>query len=38
MYPDKKQVNITTLDGKILKRYGIKSRKLIWRFNKIYWL
>ena len=38
MYPDKKQVNITTINGKILKRYGIKSCKLIWRFNKIYWL
>jgi len=38
MYLDKKQVNITTIDGKILKRYGIKSCKLIWRFNKIYWL
>jgi len=38
MYLEKKQVNITTLDGKILKRYGIKSLKLIWRFNKIYWL
>lgn len=36
LYPDKKQCNITTIDGKILKRYGIKSLKLIWRFNKIY--
>jgi len=38
MYQEKKQVNITTLDGKILKRYGIKSLSLLWRFNKIYWL
>lgn len=38
MYPDKKQVSINTLDGKILKRYGIKSLSLLWRFNKIYWL
>ena len=38
MYPEKKQCNITTTDGKILKRYGLKSLKLIWRFNKIYWL
>jgi len=38
LYPEKKQCNITTLDGKILKRYGLKSLKLIWRFEKIYWL
>jgi hypothetical protein len=36
MYPEKKQCNITTTEGKILKRYGIKSLKLIWRFDKIY--
>jgi hypothetical protein len=36
LYLDKKQCNITTTDGKILKRYGVKSLKLIWRFNKIY--
>lgn len=38
LYPDKKQVNITTVKGKILKRYGLKSCDLIWRFNKIYYL
>ena len=38
LYPNKNQVNITTVDGKILKRYGLKSCKLIWRFNKIYYL
>lgn len=38
MYLEKKQCNITTLDGRILKRYGLKSLKLLWRFNKIYWL
>ncbi|HQD92944.1 MAG TPA: RNA-guided endonuclease IscB [Bacilli bacterium] len=38
LYPEKKQCNITTLDGQILKRYGIKSLKLLWRFHKIYWL
>ena len=38
IYPVKKQCNITILDGLILKRYGLKSLKLIWRFNKIYWL
>lgn len=37
LYPEKKQCNITTLDGKILKRYGLKSLKLLWRFQKIYW-
>jgi len=37
MYPEKKQCNITTTEGKILKRYGIKSCNLLWRFNKIYW-
>ena len=36
LYPKKKQCNITTTDGKILKRYGVKSCKLLWRFNKIY--
>jgi len=37
LYTDKKQCNLTTTDGKILKRYGTKSLKLLWRFNKIYW-
>lgn len=37
LYPDKNQCNLTAIDGKILKRYGLKSLKLIWRFNKIYW-
>ena len=37
LYPKKKQCNITTIENKILKRYGIKSCKLLWRFNKIYW-
>ena len=36
LYPEKKQCNITTIENKILKRYGIKSCKLLWRFNKIY--
>jgi hypothetical protein len=38
LYPNRKQFNMTTNEGKILKRYGLKSLKLIWRFNKIYWL
>ena len=37
LYLEKKQCNITTIEGKILKRYGIKSLKLLWRFNRIYW-
>jgi hypothetical protein len=37
LYPGKKQFNMTTLEGKILKRYGLKSLRLIRRFNKIYW-
>jgi hypothetical protein len=37
MYAEKKQCNITTTEGKILKRYGIKSCNLLWRFNKIFW-
>lgn len=37
LYPEKKQCNITTTMGQILKRYGLKSCKLVWRFNKIYW-
>ena len=36
--PSKKQCSITTVDGKILKGYGVKPLKLIWRYNKIYWL
>jgi hypothetical protein len=38
LYPDKKQCNMTTLGGKILKRYGLSRLTLLWRFNKIYWL
>ncbi len=38
LYPNRKQFNMTTNEGKILKRYGLKSLKLIWRFNKIYCL
>ena len=37
MYPEKKQCNIAITEGKILKRYGIKSCNLLSRFNKIYW-
>ena len=34
MYPAKKQINLTTIEGKVLKRYGICRCRLIWRFNK----
>ncbi|MDQ0247038.1 hypothetical protein J2S09_004679 [Bacillus fengqiuensis] len=37
LYPEKKQFNMTTIDGNVLKRYGLKSLTLLWRFNKIYW-
>lgn len=37
LYPNKKQCNMTTIEGKVLKRYGVKPLKLLWRFNKIYW-
>jgi len=37
LYPDKKQINIQSPE-KHLKRCGYKRCKLIWRFNKIYWL
>ncbi|WP_123054095.1 hypothetical protein [Clostridium sp. JN-1] len=37
LYPEKRQYNMMTLDGKVLKHYGIKSLQLIWRFNKIAW-
>lgn len=37
MYPERKVVNISTLDGQILKRYGVNRCNLLWRYNKIYW-
>lgn len=37
LYPEKNQCNMTTIEGKILKRYGISRVTLLWRFNKIYW-
>jgi len=38
LYPGKNQCNLTTLDGKVLKRYGLKRLSLLWRFNKLYFL
>ncbi|RBW68604.1 RNA-guided endonuclease IscB [Bacillus taeanensis] len=38
LYPKKKQCNLTTTEGKVLKRYGINRLKLLWRFNHIYFL
>ncbi|PAV29663.1 HNH endonuclease [Virgibacillus profundi] len=35
--PRRKTFDMKTLDGKTLKKYGIKSAQLLWRFNKIYW-
>jgi hypothetical protein len=37
LYPAKRQCNLTTTDGKILKRYGMKPLRLLWRFQHIYW-
>ena len=36
LYPKKKQGNLTTTEGKVLKRYGLNRMKLLWRFNNIY--
>ncbi|WP_066312705.1 RNA-guided endonuclease IscB [Bacillus sp. FJAT-29814] len=36
-YPLKNQCNMTTIDGKVLKRYGVNRLKLICRSNKIFW-
>lgn len=30
-------VNFITKDGQTFRNYGVKSLKLIWRFNNIYW-
>lgn len=38
LYPEKNQCNMTTKEGKILKRYGLTRLVLLWRFSKIYWL
>ncbi|RBW69844.1 RNA-guided endonuclease IscB [Bacillus taeanensis] len=38
LYPKKKQCNLTTTEGKVLKRYGVNRLKLLWRFNHIYFL
>jgi hypothetical protein len=38
LYPKKNQCNMTTIDGKSLKRYGLTRLSLVWRFSKIYWL
>ncbi|MBO1005328.1 RNA-guided endonuclease IscB [Pseudogracilibacillus auburnensis] len=35
--PIRKTFDMKTLNGKILKKYGIKSATLLWRFNRIYW-
>ncbi|MCP1126129.1 RNA-guided endonuclease IscB [Bacillus sp. 3103sda1] len=34
----RKTLNITTIDGKVLKRYGIGRCTLLWRFQYIYWM
>ena len=37
LYPLKNQCNLTTINGKVLKRYGLTRLTLLWRFNRIYW-
>lgn len=37
LYPDSNQLNFTS-NTKIYKKVSAKSCKLIWKFNKIYWL
>jgi hypothetical protein len=37
LYPVRNQCNMTTIEGKILKRYGLSRLTLLWRFNHIYW-
>ncbi|MGG1664519.1 RNA-guided endonuclease IscB [Brevibacillus sp. NRS-1366] len=37
LYPNSREFNMKTLDGRVLKRYGLKSCKLIWRFKNISW-
>ncbi|MEH6995355.1 RNA-guided endonuclease IscB [Neobacillus drentensis] len=36
-YPKKNECNMTTIEGKVLKRYGLSRLSLLWRFSKIYW-
>jgi hypothetical protein len=37
LYPKKNRCNMKTIEGKILKRYGLSRLSLLWRFSKIYW-
>lgn len=37
LYPDKSQINIQSKE-KHLKRCSVKRCRLLWKFNKIYWL
>lgn len=36
LYPQKKQCNLTTTEGKVLKRYGVNRMKVLWRFTHSY--
>ena len=36
LYPKKKQCNLTTTEGKVLKRYGVSRIQLLWRFRNMY--
>lgn len=38
IYPNTKQLNFRTIDGKDYKRVSAKSCKILWKYSKIYWL
>ena len=38
IYPNAKQLNFRTIDGKDYKKVSAKSCKILWKYSKIYWL
>lgn len=38
IYPNTKQLNFKTADGRDYKKVSAKSCKVLWRYSKIYWL
>lgn len=38
IYPNTKQLNFKTADGRDYKKISAKSCKVLWRYSKIYWL
>ena len=37
LFPERERCSITTSDGKVLRKYGVRPLELVWRFNKVYW-